>query len=105
MDRSMNIVEIRKHMADALNRVAYSGDRIVLERRGKGVAALVSMDDLKLLRRAEDEFWANEALKAEAEAEAKGEKPIPLAELGRRWGLDKGRRVRPKKKARKAVRA
>lgn len=102
MDQSMNIVEIRKNMADALNRVAYSGDRIVLQRRGKGVAALVSMDDLKLLRRAEDEFWANEALKAEAEAEAKGEKPIPLAEVermideSRRKGGKSRRRVRRK---------
>ena len=104
MDRSMNIVEIRKNMADALNRVAYRGDRIVLERRGKGVAALVSMEDLNLLKRVEDEFWANEALKAEAEAEAKGEKPIPLEEVGRRWGRTR-KKNRRKANPRKASQA
>ena len=39
----MNVVDIRYKLADAINRVAYAGERIVLERRGKGVAALVSL--------------------------------------------------------------
>ena len=51
----MNIVNIRAKLADTLNRVAYQGERVVLERRGKGVAALVSMGDLALLEKLEDE--------------------------------------------------
>ena len=51
---NMNIVTMRNNIADALNRVAYAGERIILERRGKGVAAIVSMDDLALLERIED---------------------------------------------------
>lgn len=44
----------RDRFADTLNRVAYRGERIVLERHGKPVAALVSLDDLELLEHLED---------------------------------------------------
>ena len=43
---NISVAEIRNNLADALDRVAYQGERVVLQRRGKGVAALVSMDDL-----------------------------------------------------------
>src|SRR5438128_11454500 len=65
-DRIMGvrITDIRDNLADALNRVAYGGERIVLERRGKGVAALVSLDDLATLERLEDESDIKAARKA-----------------------------------------
>jgi len=50
----IGIAEIRNSLADALNRVAYGGERVILERRGKGVAVLVSMEDLALLETIED---------------------------------------------------
>ena len=45
---------LRSHVADALNRVAYQGERIELERHGKVVAALVSIEDLELLEALEN---------------------------------------------------
>ena len=45
---------VREDFAETLNRVAYRGERIVLDRRGKSVAALVPLEDLELLRRIED---------------------------------------------------
>ena len=57
---------LRDKLADALNRVAYSGERIVLERRGKDVADLVSLRDLAVLEDLEDRIdleAAREALK------------------------------------------
>ena len=45
----MAATALRNHVADTLNRVAYQGERIELERHGKVVAALVSVEDLKLL--------------------------------------------------------
>ena len=51
----MNVVDIRNNLADAINRVVYTGERIVLERRGKGVAALVSVEDLALLEELENQ--------------------------------------------------
>ena len=64
---TMNIVEARRQLADALNRVAYGGERIVLMRRKKGVAALVSMEELKLLEELEDRADLRAALKAKKE--------------------------------------
>lgn len=46
--------QLREELADALNRVAYKGERIVLRRHGKDVAALVPMDDLARLEEMED---------------------------------------------------
>lgn len=92
MVKSMNIVDIRKNMADAINRVAYRGDRIVLERRGKGVAAIVSIEDLALLRKMEDEYWTVEGLEAEARMKAAGERPIPFDVAERQ--LDESRKTK-----------
>jgi antitoxin Phd len=78
----ISITDIRDQLADALNRVAYGGERIVLERRGKGVAALVSMDDLELLQRLEDESDIKAARKALKE---KG--GVTLDEYKRKLGL------------------
>ncbi|HEV3167128.1 MAG TPA: type II toxin-antitoxin system Phd/YefM family antitoxin [Isosphaeraceae bacterium] len=43
--------QARDDFAEVLNRVAYKGDRIVLHRRGKDVAAVISIEDLKLFER------------------------------------------------------
>lgn len=79
---NIGVAEIRDNLADALNRVAYQGERIVLERRGKGVAVLVSMDDLALLEHYEDQFDIVEVKKALAEAGS-----IPLEDIERRLGM------------------
>jgi len=60
----VRITDIRDNLADALNRVAYGGERIVLERRGKGIAALVSIDDLAVLEQLEDKADIKAARKA-----------------------------------------
>jgi prevent-host-death family protein len=88
-EQTMNIgvAEIRNCMADALNRVAYQGERIVLERRGKGVAALVSMDDLEFLEELEDRLDLEAARKALAEMKRTGEKPIPWQKVKKELGL------------------
>ena len=51
---TLSIAEARNGLAEAINRVSYGGERVVLARRGKPVAALVSPDDLALLQRLED---------------------------------------------------
>ncbi len=60
----VSISDIRDNLADALNRVAYGGERIVLARRGKGVAALVSLEDLALLEELENQADIRAARKA-----------------------------------------
>ena len=45
---------VREAFAATLDRVAEDGERIVLDRRGKSIAALVPIEDLELLREIED---------------------------------------------------
>ncbi len=50
----MAATALRSNVAETLNRVAYQGERIELERHGKAVAALVSIEDLELLEALEN---------------------------------------------------
>jgi len=79
----LGIAEIRNNMADALNRVLYQGERIILERRGKGVAAIVSIEDLELLEQLEDEI----DLKAIRKARKEKGKNVPLESIKERLGM------------------
>ena len=49
MRREIPVTQARADLAELVNRVAYSGERVVLTRHGKAVAALVSADDLERL--------------------------------------------------------
>ncbi len=68
----IQVSEIRDNLAEFLNRTAYGNERLVIERRGKAVAALVSMDDMELLLKLEAEVDLADARKALAEAEEEG---------------------------------
>lgn len=60
----MEASQARTEFSDALNRVAYKGERIVLSRRGKDVAVLVTVEDLALLEEMEDRMDVEAARKA-----------------------------------------
>jgi len=77
--------EARDHFGDLLNRVAYGHERVVVERRGKDLAALVSMQDLKILEAIEDRLDVKDALAALSEAEEQG--TVPLDQLLREFGI------------------
>jgi prevent-host-death family protein len=73
---------VRDTLGDTLNRVAYRGERIVLERHGKAVAALISVDDLNLLEALENRLDAKAVRKARREAGT-----VPYQEVRRKAGL------------------
>ena len=79
----VGVHEIRANLADIINRVAYGGERIVLERRSKPVVAVVSMEDLELLQTLEDRSDVKAALKARKE---KG--VVPLEKIKARLGME-----------------
>lgn len=64
MMRKISAAEARKNFANIINRVAFGNESIVLTRQGKEIAALVSIDELKLLQRIEDRMDIEDALKA-----------------------------------------
>ncbi|HEY3682385.1 MAG TPA: type II toxin-antitoxin system Phd/YefM family antitoxin [Streptosporangiaceae bacterium] len=49
MRREIPVTQARADLAELVNRVAYSGERLVLTRHGKAMAALVPADDLERL--------------------------------------------------------
>ena len=54
----------RNAFSDVVNRVAYGADRVVIERRGKPVAAVIPIADLRLLELLEDRLDIEAARKA-----------------------------------------
>jgi prevent-host-death family protein len=45
----VSVAEAKKRLSELMSRVAYKGERFVIERRGRPMAALVSADDLRRL--------------------------------------------------------
>jgi prevent-host-death family protein len=56
--------EARQNFSDILNRAAYRGERVVVHRGKKAVAAVVPIKDVELLERLEDEIDVAAARKA-----------------------------------------
>jgi prevent-host-death family protein len=78
----IGVADIRANLADVINRVAYGGERIVLQRRGKQVLAVVSMEDLELLNAIEDRADVRAAMKARKEKGA-----VSLEKIKSRLGM------------------
>jgi prevent-host-death family protein len=55
------ISEAREAFSTTINRVAFGGERVVLTRHGKRVAAVVPIEDLELLERLEDAIDVEDA--------------------------------------------
>src|SRR3954449_12451091 len=83
----LNVVELRKSLADILNRAEYRGERVVIHRRGKDSAAIISIEDLRLLERLIEEAEDRIDVEAVNAALAESGEPIPLEEFCRRMGI------------------
>jgi prevent-host-death family protein len=81
-DEHMTVSQLRADLANALNRVGYGKERIIIERQGKPLAVLMPMQDLEVLEELEDRWLAAEAEKAMAE----GGETIPWEEIKREHG-------------------
>lgn len=58
---SITATLIRERLAEVINKVSVRGDRVLIERHGKPVAALISLEDLELLEKLEDKYDVEEA--------------------------------------------
>lgn len=67
MLNKITTADARKKFSNILNRVAFGSESFVLTRRGEPIAALVSMEDLKLLQELEDQRDVSDAWKAKNE--------------------------------------
>ena len=69
MLRKISTADARKKLSNIMNRVAFGKETFVLTRRGEALAALVSVEDLKLLQEIEERMDVEDAWVARAESE------------------------------------
>jgi prevent-host-death family protein len=84
----LSVVELRQSLAEMLNRAEYQGERIIIHRRGKDYATIISVEHLKMLDRlieAEEDRLDAQAVRTSL---AESEERIPYANVRRRLGLD-----------------
>jgi prevent-host-death family protein len=80
---TLNITELRDNLSEAISRVAYKGERILVRRSEKNVVAIVSVEDLAALEAMEDEYDIAAADAALAESDER----IPYEKVRRELGL------------------
>ena len=80
----MQASKARDTFSETLNQVAYKGTRIMLQRRGKPIAALVTVEDLELLEKIEDRLDLEAARVALKDPGA-----IPWEKVKKKLGLAK----------------
>jgi prevent-host-death family protein len=82
---TISTVKAREQLSTVINRAAFGKERVVLTRRGKEVAAVVPIEDVKLLEELEDRIDLEDARAALAEAKSKG--TIPWEKIKADLGL------------------
>ena len=75
----------REQLSTVINKAAFGKERIVLTRRGKEIAAVVPIEDVKLLEELEERIDLEEARAALAETKSKG--TIPWEKIKADLGL------------------
>ena len=63
MTRRVNASQARAAFAEAINRAVFGGERTIVRRHGKDVAAVVSVGDLQILEAIEDRLDLEDARK------------------------------------------
>ena len=82
---TISTVKARQQLSTVINRAAFGKERVVLTRRGREVAAVVPIEDVKLLEELEDRIDLEEARAALAETKSKG--TIPWEKIKADLGL------------------
>lgn len=80
----ISTAKARDHLSEIINRARYRGERIILTRRGKPVAAVVPIEDVEALEKLEDRIDVKEAEKRLAT----GEPRIPWDDVKRTLDLE-----------------
>jgi antitoxin Phd len=83
MTTKISTADVRKNFSNIVNRVSFGKESIILTRRGEEIAALVAIDELRLLQELEDRIDIADAIQAMKEP---GE-DIPAEQFWKRLGL------------------
>ena len=82
---AVSVADARSDLAELLNRVAYGGERLVITRHGRELAALVPVEDVKLADRLRRFVARKDVARALAELDAG--KTAPWEQLRRELSL------------------
>lgn len=80
---TIGTTELRSRLQDTVDRVRYTGERVVIAKHGKPAAAIVSTEDLELLQHLEDKA----DLKAVRAALKESGPRVPWSALKKELGL------------------
>lgn len=75
----------RESFSELVNRAAYGGERVLVSRRGRPIAAIVPIEDVEFMERMEDELDLQAA--REALADPENAVPIPWEQVKAELGL------------------
>lgn len=81
----IGVSEARESFAELVNRAAYGGERVLVSRRGRPIAAIVPIEDVEFMERIEDEFDLQAA--REALADPANAVTYPLEQVKAELGL------------------
>ena len=81
----VSTAKAREQFSEVVNRAAYGKERVILTRRKKELAAVVPIEDVKLLEDLEDRLDLEDARAALAESKKKG--TIPWEKIKADLGL------------------
>jgi prevent-host-death family protein len=87
--RFASTTEVRESVAEYLNEVAYGRKRVVIRRRGKDLAALIPIDDYRMLLRMEEALEDHLDLEEAREAlkDPRNRERIPWKKVKKDLGL------------------
>jgi len=83
----ISTVDARDQFSEIVNKAAYGKERMIVTRRGKALAALIPIEDLRILEEMEDRKDVEDAKNILAEVKAKKEKPVPYEKVRKELGL------------------
>ena len=69
---TMNTSDAKEQFTDLINRVSHGKEHIILTRRGKEIAAIIPLEDFKLLQDSQDKNDLRDAIDALKEARSHG---------------------------------
>jgi prevent-host-death family protein len=79
--KPISVSEARDQLSEVIGRVQFGHERITLERRGKPVAVIVTVEDAAALEKLEDHFDLMDVLEAKAEMAREGGRTYSLEEV------------------------
>jgi prevent-host-death family protein len=82
----VNVSKAREEFPELVNRAAYGKERTIVSRRGKDLAAVIPMEDLRLLERLTREEMDRLDIESARAALAQPGENIPLRDLMRELG-------------------